>query len=170
MKLKPQEIAEMGLAIALALVLYQLKLFHLPQGGSVTAGSMVPILFFSLRRGIKLGMISGVLYGIVKVFLGWGDIYYPIQGVLDYPVAFGLLGLAGFFMSKPLYGVVVGITGRFLAHLLSGVIFFSEYAPAGQNPWLYSAIYNASYLVPELIVSTILVYLLVKKGILQLYK
>lgn len=157
------------MAIALALVLYQIKLFHMPQGGSVTAGSMVPILILSLRRGYKLGIITGVLYGVLRILIG-GEIYYPVQVLLDYPVAFGLLGLAGFFIRSPIYGVVAGISGRFVAHLLSGAIFFGEYAPPGQSPWVYSAIYNGSYLIPELIVSAILTYLLVKKGILEIYR
>jgi thiamine transporter len=156
-------------AIALALVLYQIKLFHMPQGGSVTAGSMVPILILSLRRGYRLGIITGILYGVLRILIG-GEIYYPVQVLLDYPVAFGLLGFAGFFITKPIYGVVAGIGGRFIAHLLSGAIFFGEYAPPGQSPWVYSAIYNGSYLIPELVVSAILTYLLVKKGILEIYK
>lgn len=169
MKLKPQEIAEMGIAIALALVLYQIKIYHMPQGGSVTAGSMVPILLLALRRGYKLGIVTGILYGLLRILIG-GEIYYPVQVLLDYPVAFGLLGFAGFFMTKPLYGVAAGIGGRFLAHLLSGAIFFGEYAPPGQSPWIYSAIYNGSYLVPELAVSAVLIYILYKKGILEIYK
>lgn len=157
------------MAIALALVLYQIKIFHMPQGGSVTAGSMVPILILSLRRGYRLGIITGVLYGILRILIG-GEIYYPVQVLLDYPVAFGLLGIAGFFITKSIYGVVAGIGGRFIAHLLSGAIFFGEYAPPGQSPWVYSAIYNGSYLIPELVVSAILTYVLVKKGILEIYK
>lgn len=169
MNLKPKEIAEMGIAIALAFVLSTIKLYHLPSGGSVTAGSMVPILIFSLRRGARPGLVTAALYGLVQIIEG-AYIVHPAQALLDYPIAFGMLGLAGFFLAQPLLGVIVGIGGRFIAHFFSGVIFFSEYAPSGENTWIYSAGYNASYLVPELIVSAILVYLLVKKGILELYK
>jgi thiamine transporter len=169
MILKSQEIAEMGIAIALAFVLSTIKVYHLPSGGSVTAGSMVPILIFALRRGTRLGLATAVLYGLVQIIEG-AYIVHPVQALLDYPIAFGMLGLAGFFLATPLLGVIVGIGGRFIAHFFSGVIFFSEYAPPGQNVWVYSAGYNASYLVPELIVSAILIYLLVKKGVLELYK
>ncbi len=174
--LTSHEIAEAGIAIALAFVLSMIKVFHLPMGGSITAGSMIPILLLALRRGYKLGLSTAVLYGIIQIIEG-AYIVHPAQALLDYPLAFGALGLAGFFApgaeKKKLYallGVIVGIAGRFVCHFFSGVIFFSEYAPEGMNPWFYSALYNGSYLLPELIISAVLIYLLIKAGVLQLYK
>ena len=174
--LTPREIAEAGIIIALAFVLSMIKIFHLPMGGSVTAGSMIPILLLALRRGYKLGVIAAVLYGILQLIEG-PYIVHPAQVLLDYPLAFGALGLAGLFSAgaenKNIYallGVTVGVAGRFVCHLLSGAIFFSEYAPEGMNPWFYSALYNGSYLLPELIISCVLIYLLIKAGVLQLYK
>ena len=67
-------------------------------------------------------------------------------------------------------GVIIGIAGRFVCHFISGFIFFSEYAPEGMNPWVYSALYNGSYIMGELIISVVLIYLLVKKGVLELYR
>lgn len=172
-----REIAEAALAIALAFVLSMIKIYHLPMGGSVTAGSMIPILLLALRRGYKLGLTAAVLYGVFQ-FIEGAYVVHPAQALLDYPLAFGALGLAGFFAPGAekgkstiyaLIGVAVGIAGRFLCHFLSGVIFFSEYAPEGMNPWVYSALYNGSYLVPELIISGILIYLLVKAHVLELY-
>lgn len=170
------EIAEAAIAIALAYVLSMVKIYHLPAGGSVTAGSMIPILFLALRRGYKLGLVTAVLYGVAQLIEG-PYIVHPVQLVLDYPLAFGALGLAGFFASRvgkthfyAILGVIVGIIGRFVCHFLSGVIFFSEYAPEGMNPWTYSALYNGSYILGELIISVILIYLLVKKGVLELYR
>lgn len=173
-----RDIAEAGIAIALAFILSMIKIYHLPAGGSVTAGSMIPILLLALRRGHKLGLVTAVLYGIAQLIEG-PYIVHPVQLVLDYPLAFGALGLAGFFAFRAektvsdfyaLLGVAVGIGGRFLCHFLSGVIFFSEYAPEGMNPWVYSALYNGSYLVPELIISAVLIYLLIKAGVLELYR
>lgn len=173
-----RDIAEAAIAIALAFILSMIKIYHLPAGGSVTAGSMIPILLLALRRGYKLGLVTAVLYGIAQLIEG-PYIVHPAQLVLDYPLAFGALGLAGFFAFKgektvsdfyALLGVAVGIGGRFLCHFLSGVIFFSEYAPEGMNPWVYSALYNGSYLVPELIISAVLIYLLIKAGVLELYR
>ena len=110
--------------VALATVLSYLKLFSLPQGGSVTAASMVPILWLALRRGPKVGLFAATVYGLVQFALG-PYIYHPAQVLLDYPIAFGLLGLAGFFQKRPFIGVTVGIFGRFFAHFLSGIIFFA---------------------------------------------
>jgi len=93
----------------------------------------------------------------------------PVQALLDYPIAFAALGLAGMFRRYPLIGVGVGMFGRFLAHLASGVWFFSEYAPVGTHPMIYSAIYNGSYLLIEFIVSAVLIYIIVKKRLLEIY-
>ncbi len=113
--------------------------------------------------------MAGAVYGIAQ-FAQEPFVVHPLQVLLDYPIAFGALGLAGAFKKLPPLGVVVAIAGRFISHLLSGVIFFAQYAPEGQSPWLYSAIYNASYLLPELVVSLVVTYILVKRKIIELYK
>ncbi len=104
-------------------------------------------------------------------------IVHPAQILLDYPLAFGALGLAGLFKNRSSIGVSVGIAGRFIAHFVSGVIFFAIYAPQvylglniGANAYLYSAIYNGTYLIPELIISLTLVLVLVKRNLINLYK
>jgi len=161
-------LSEIVVVIALSTVLSFIKIYHLPQGGSITAGSMVPLLWLALRRGAKIGLFAGIIYGLVQLLLE-PYVYHPIQVLLDYPLAFGSLGLAGFFMNYALIGVIVGVFGRFVAHLLSGVIFFAEYAPEGMSPLLYSAIYNGSYLLGELIVSALLTYIIIKRGLLKIY-
>jgi len=87
---------------------------------------------------------------------------HPVQFLLDYPVAFGALGLAGLFRGTPWLGVVVGGAGRFVAHFLSGVVFFAQYAPRGTSPWTYSAAYNGSYMLPEVVVSVVLTLLVLR--------
>jgi len=154
--------------VALATVLSYLKLFSLPQGGSVTAASMVPILWLALRRGPKVGLFAATVYGVVQFALG-PYIYHPAQVLLDYPIAFGLLGLAGFFQKHPFIGVTVGIFGRFFAHFLSGVIFFASYAPEGMNSAVYSAFYNGGYMLVELVISIYVVYLLQESKVLKIY-
>jgi thiamine transporter len=129
---------------------------------------MVPILWFSLRRGPKLGLVAGVIYGLVQLALG-PYIFHPLQVLLDYPIAFGLLGIAGFFKKYPIIGVSFGILARFLAHFISGVVFFAIFTPEGMHPAIYSAIYNGSYLIIELIISVYIIFLLRKSQFLQIY-
>jgi len=169
-------LAEMAVVIALGTVLSFIKFSIWPQGGSVTAGSMVPLFWFSLRRGAKWGVTAGVVYGMVQFFVE-PFFVHPAQLLLDYPVAFGALGLAGLFRSHELVGVAMGIVGRFVAHFISGVIFFAIYAPQvylginiGANAYAYSALYNGSYLAPELVISLVLMIVLVKRNVIDLYK
>ncbi len=154
--------------VALSTALSTIKMYHLPQGGTITAGSMVPLFWFSLRRGPRAGVLTCIVYGLVQFMLE-PYVYHPVQVLLDYPIAFGVIGLAGFFKKRPLVGVAVGIVGRFVAHFLSGIIFFAEFAPPGMSPVLYSALYNGSYLAGELVISAFLMYLIVKRRLLDIY-
>jgi len=154
-------LAELAVAVALSAVLGLVKVYRLPQGGSITAGSMVPILFVALRWGAGPGILAGVATGLVN-YLIEPVFVHPVQFLLDYPVAFGALGLAGLFRSIPWLGVVVGGGGRFVAHFLSGVVFFAQYAPKGMSPVVYSAVYNGSYMLPEVVISVFLTLLLLR--------
>jgi len=165
-------LAEAIVFIALSVALYYTSrtyfpFLHLPQGGSVTLASMVPLLWFSLRRGLRWGVEACVVYGLVRI-LG-GDLYYPAQILLDYPLAFGALGLAGAFRSRPVLGVGVGMAGRYVFHVVSGILFFQEYAWAGWNSIVYVFAYNATYMVPELIVSAIIIAVVAQRGIIDIY-
>jgi thiamine transporter len=167
-KIETRILTEVVAAVALSGVLHLITLYQFPEGGRITAAAMVPVLFVALRRGGKIGILAGIAYGLV-VLIEEPFIYHPVQVLLDYPLAFGALGLAGLFRKFPLIGVGIGIGGRFVCHFASGLVFFATYAPPGMNPAVYSAIYNASYLVPELIVSEIVMFILVKRKLLQLY-
>ena len=127
---------------------------------------MIPVLLIGLRWGPGLGISAGVVLGLVQHLMG-PFFVHPVQWMLDYPIAFGALGLAGLFRRQPLFGIIVGIGGRFAAHLTAGAVFFASYAPAGQNPWIYSAIYNGSYLLPELAISLVVAWLLSRTEILR---
>jgi thiamine transporter len=160
-------LAEVSVMVALSLVLNFIKVYQLPQGGSITLGSMVPVLLISFRRGPKVGVFSGVVFGLAQMLLdGW--FYSPVGMFLDYPLAFGALGLAGIFRKTPLLGVVVSLATRFLSHFISGVVFFGMYAPEGMSPIIYSAVYNGSYMLPEMVISGIFIYLLIQRDILNL--
>lgn len=157
----PRLIAEMGVAIALAAVLHLVKLWEMPQGGSITLGTMVPLFIIALRRGPTVGALTGAVYGIVEgwILSGGRFFYYPAQVILDYPLAFGLLGLAGFFPRFPAFGITVGALARYASHVVSGALFFAQYAPKGQPVWLYSLGYNVAYLGPDFFVAIVLTLL-----------
>lgn len=157
-------LVETAVMIAAAVALSYIRLFKMPQGGSVTLGSMVPILLISLRHGTRWGVTAGVLTGLIQ-YLQDPYMAHPIQFLLDYPIAFGLLGLAGLARGRSwvvaAWLAPFALGGRFLAHVTAGAVFFAEYAPAGQNPWLYSIIYNGSYMLPELVISGLLLMALI---------
>jgi thiamine transporter len=158
-------VVEAGVAVALAFALDQVTLFRMPQGGSVTAGSMIPVLFIALRWGTRAGILTGVAFGLLQMLLAKpGYIVHPVQAALDYPVAFGLLGLAGLAagttVRRAWAGTALALAARAAAHILSGVVFFAQYAPEGQHPVVYSIVYNAGYMVPEIVISAILLSIL----------
>lgn len=165
-RIQIRSITEGSLAVALATVLSLIVVYKMPQGGSITAGSMVPIIFYSLRWGAKKGILAGGVFGLINFMIS-PYFYSPMQFLLDYILAYGLLGLAGIFSSKEfsiknvILGSSLGILARAISHILAGVFFFAEYA-GDMNPWVYSGIYNASYLVPELIISIIVISILYK--------
>ncbi len=166
-------LTEIAVMVALSGALYLVKIFTLPQGGSVTLASMVPIFLLSLRRGPKIAIVAGVILGLVALVedtsSGIEVIVYPAQVIFDYPLAFGLLGLAGFLRKIPLLGVTVGIAARFCSHFVSGVLFFASYAPTGVSPYEYSAIYNGSFLLAEMAITVIIMVGLIRLKALQLY-
>ena len=151
---KTRILAEIAISIALACVFHFIRIWEMPQGGSVSL-AMVPILFIAMRRGAKAGMAAGAIYGLLSIIFD-GTIYHPMSIFLDYLFAFGVLGIAGFFPIT-VWGVVLGsalaVLGRFFFSLMSGVFLFASYAPEGQSPWIYSAIYNGSYMLPELLIA-----------------
>jgi thiamine transporter len=152
------------LATALSLIV----VYTLPQGGSITAASMVPILWLALRRGPKIGIAAGVLYGLIQLGL-LPYVVDPVQLLLDYPLAFGVLGFAGFFQKYPVAGSAVGISGRFIMHFIAGVVYWAPIEAPTLNPFVYSAVYNGSYILPELVISGFVLYLLQRSKILRAY-
>ena len=159
-KLTLRCLCEAAIMIALAQILGYLKLYELPQGGSITL-SMLPIFLFSYAYGVGPGMLVGAAYGFVQFLQGGLYFVHPIELLLDYPLAFAMLGLAGLankFSDKwgMIPGIILGTFGRFVCAFLSGMIFFGMYAPEGQNLVVYSIVYNGLYLVPEAIICIVL--------------
>lgn len=161
-------LAELTVFVALTIALRDVlpPLFEMPQGGSVTIAGLVPIIWLSLRRGPKYGMLAGAVYGTINAFLPGAYVIHPAQGLLDYPLAFGALGLAGFLRKIPLLGVAVGIIGRFLCSFASGIIFFEALSIDGVTA---SAIYNGIYLIPEFAITSVVIFLLLKRNLLKIY-
>lgn len=161
MKSSTRILVESALAAALTVALSYLRLWHMPQGGSITLEN-VPLIILALRYGPKAGMGAGFVAGLIQLMLG-GYVVHPAQALLDYPLAFGALGLAGWLRKPAWGGVILGSAARFICHVLSGVIFFASYAPEGTNVWIYSAAYNGSFMAPNALLAIVVVYLLLPR-------
>lgn len=161
---------------AMATVLMLLsKLIPSPwlQGGSVTIASAVPIIAASLIYGWKWGILTSLTYAIIQLITG----FYPpptqnllsfiLVIVFDYLFAFGILGIAGIFYKKkkpftiPLSGFIVTFL-RYICHIISGILIWGVYKDASQTLIGYSIIYNGSYMIPEIIITTVTLAFLIK--------
>ena len=147
-------LVEMAMGIAIAIVLSQFRLFRMPQGGSVTLMA-IPLLVIAFRWGGKAGFLTGVGTGVIRLFLGAYVIHWA-QFILDYPLAFALLGSAGFMTRQYYLGTTVGFSLRFLCHFIVGATFFASFAPEGTPVALYSLIYNGTYIIPEWILALLI--------------
>ncbi len=201
MQQKTKRITESAMLIAMAIVLELVSKAFIPEmpfGGQVTFVSMLPIVLISYRHGVKWGLVSGVAYAMVEMLLGaktvaaafqpgyFGDgvllLNALVMCVLDYLVAFTVLGIGGLFRNKMengsaalCLGSVVALGARYVSHILSGYILFSGWAEwfftqegfpawganlvASLSPealgWVYSIVYNGMYMVPEMILTAI---------------
>ena len=156
-------LTEAALAIALAFVLGLIKVFQMPFGGSISF-EMIPLILLALRQGTVVGMVTGAAYGLLNLVID-PFVVHPVQVLFDYPLAFGALGLAGLFgptVRGAVFGAAVAVSARLACHFVSGVVFFASYAPEDWNPYLYSAAYNAAYLVPSLGIALVVVVVLLK--------
>jgi thiamine transporter len=132
-------------------------------GGSISL-EMIPLILLALRQGPLVGIVAGAAYGLLDLAIE-PFIVHPVQVLLDYPLAFGALGLAGFFQPTvrgAILGTVVAVLARFICHFISGVVYFASYAPEGWNVYIYSAAYNAAYLIPSLIIAVVVVLVLLR--------
>ena len=160
-QMRTKELVFCAMAMALAMVTSYIKFASLPYGGSITLFSMLFIALIGYFYGPKAGLLTGVAYGVLQLVTG-PYIYAPLQVLLDYPLAFGALGLSGFFCKKKhglIIGYIVGVLGRYLCHVISGYVFFAAYAPEGMNPLIYTLGYNLTYILPEMIVTVVLLFI-----------
>ncbi len=165
MNKKINVMVETAIMIALAVVLSFVKVWSMPQGGTVSL-TMLPLFVLAFRRGALPAIIGGVIYGAISIIFD-GVIYHPMSILLDYTLAYGVLGVAGLFKKNYLgivLGTTVGTVLRYICSLLSGAVLFAQYAPEGQNPWIYSLGYNATYMLPELIICVVALVVLYKSN------
>ncbi|WP_339215544.1 energy-coupled thiamine transporter ThiT [Ornithinibacillus sp. FSL M8-0202] len=165
---------EVAVFAALALILDLLPTFKMPNGGSISF-AMIPIFIVAFRWGLKGGLLAGFIWGVLQLAFG-AYILNLYQAFIEYGFAFTVLGVAGIF-AKPIQkslkegkvvkrlvyitlGVFIGSGLRFLAHFYAGIVFWGDTAPEGQPVWLFSLIYNGSYMLPSFILSAIVVFFL----------
>ena len=166
--MKTKKLITSSVMIALASVLSLYSVYRLPTGGSVTPASMVPVIMLSYLYGTKHGTFAALVYALLQGVLGFyappvqNAVSFAIVILFDYAFAFAVLGLADMF--RKIFGsgkFSIAFSGgavvflRFLCHLVSGVTIWSVYAPEGQSPFLYSLLYNGSYMLPELVITVI---------------
>ena len=206
MQLKTKRLTERAMLLAVAIVLeLASKMFipEMPFGGQVTLASMLPVVLISYRHGVKWGLVAGIAYAFIQMAIGartvaaafqpgyFGDgrmlLNAFIMCVLDYLLAFTLLGLGGIFrnrIKRPgislACGSLVALGARYLAHVLSGYILFAGWAEwfftqegfpsfglalvenltPGMLGLVYSLVYNAMYMVPEMIITAFVAVLM----------
>ena len=173
-------LVEGAIMVALATVLSFIRIVKLPWGGSITLLSMLPIVLFSIRRGVKNGLAVSFLFSLIQFFqgimdglFGWGLTPAMLIAciLLDYILAFTVLGFAGILRKKGVSGWIFGIGFaiilRFACHFASGVIIWKSFGQLWgdfftENTVLYSLCYNGAYMLPELIFTMIATILLLK--------
>ena len=168
-KLTTKMLINISLMLAMAVVLQYLRLYHFPQGGAVTLGGMIPLLLISFRYGAGVGALTGFVFGFMNLIQD-PFILHPVQVLFDYPLPFMAMGLAGIFPRKIFLSVLLAFAGRFICHFISGVVFFASYAPDGMSPVIYSLTANATYLVPELIITCLILKFLPVQRLLDAMK
>lgn len=160
---------EGAIMVALAAILSCIRIYKMPWGGSVTLASMLPIILYSIRYGIKDGLLASFVFalfqlgqGIADGLFSWGLTPAALIGsiLLDYLLAYTVIGLGGIFRNKGLAGWICGtvLAGvlRFVSHFLSGVVIWHSFGElwsgfVTDNEWLYSLVYNGAYMLPEIV-------------------
>ena len=168
-------LVECALMIAMSTVLSMFKIFELPQGGAVTCASMVPLVLVSYRHGLKWGISTAFAHSLLQMIIQFNAPRANTFGafvavvLLDYVLAFTVLGTAAFFgkpfKSRAASGAVGSVAVaflRFLCSFLSGILIWGSYAPEGTPVWIYSLTYNGSYMLPEAVITAVVAVVLIR--------
>ena len=155
---KLHALCEGAVLVAAAQVLGLIKLWELPWGGSVCL-SMMPIILFAVRWGLRSGLLAGLVLGVLQ-FIFDGGFAIGWQSILgDYLLAFAALGMAGMVFrrrSGVFIGTLVGGFARFAVHYVVGATVWAAYMPSEffgmtmKTPWFYSLLYNLAYMLPNM--------------------
>ena len=174
--LRTKKLVYGGICISIAFILSYIKLFQLPQGGSITPASMFPLVLYSMIFGPVAGIIAGTAYGLLQLIQDMWVVNIA-QLLLDYPLAFACIGLSGLAPNsiknihlRTTLAITIGFFGRGLMHIVSGTLLFADYAPEGMNPFIYSLTYNGTMILGELIIALILAIVLVNTPIYSNFK
>ena len=159
---KVLRLVESAVMLGLATALSMVKLFQMPLGGSVTLCSMLPVLLIGYKYGPKWGLGTGLTYGLIQLLLdlgkalSWGltPVALAVSFLVDYLLAFAVLGLAGVYgkgLKQYVGGMCTAVALRFVCHIVSGVTAYASWLP---EEWqghllLYSVAYNGSFLLPD---------------------
>jgi len=165
-----KSITKGAMMAALATILSYITVYTLPNGGSITAASMVPIIIIALTCDFKTAIMTSMTYSVVQLLIK--PQLPPAQEfaafiaaiLLDYIIAFSVLGLAGIFAMPfgnkrigAVFATVMVTFIRFVCHYISGITIWASYAPEGTPVWIYSLTYNGSYMALEGIISVIVI-------------
>ena len=162
-KFTTKQLVFSAMAVALATVVATvIKLPSLPNGGSVTLFSMLLVTLVGYWYGPSIGITAAVGFGILQ-FLTGPYVVHPLQVIIDYPLAFGGLGLSGFFAGKKnglMKGYIAGVLARFFFASLSGLIFYTVYVEGLRENMMAiwaSLVYNMTYILPEALITLLLI-------------
>ena len=166
---KLKALSEGAIMVALAVVLNFFKVDLGPEGGSVNL-VFIPLMLYAIRRGAGWGILAGAVFGTLKAFIGGGVSYGWQSLLLDYSVAFALVGLAGFAKGRVVPAVAFGALGCLASFVLSGVLIWGEYLPESfwglpmTNIWVYSLLYNGSFVLANAVIAATVLLVLKKSS------
>lgn len=170
-----RRLCEGAMCIAVAEILSFLPLYKLPWGGSIDF-AMLPIILFCVRWGFGPGMLASTAHGILQMLFE-GGIAIGWQSILgDFLVAYAVLGVAGLFRGKFPPAAVVACAARFAVHYVVGATIWAEYMPemffgmTMTTPWIYSALYNGAYMLPDMVILLVVYVLLCKTPLARYIK
>ena len=176
-------LCECAVMIALAFALSFAQIFKMPMGGSVTIASMLPIMLISVKYGIKIGLPTAFVYSLLQLLQAFmeNDVFPYCETILtftvcllfDYVVPFTILGISGVFKNTKLFknkeiavyvGITLAVVLRFFCHFITGVAIWGQWAPEGMGKFLYSFLYNGSFLSVDFAICLVLAVLMMRES------